>query len=214
MKIKFSSILILITLISSASYAQKTNKLKMTKEVKQLIELGRDSIIKLALPLVDKNVSLENFSKTSVQSNGTEVYVAFSNPVMYLPLNTVFYDHVGVNLTTGSGYKSTVANPAGYNTQEKTPYYLQTESIKKNIAFICNAIDSFNYADIANFNGSMRILEKKDHYNISVVSETQESWYKVKKVTGKMFDEGHAHLELPPITEDNQNTFKEVLFKE
>lgn len=60
----------------------------------------------------------------------------------------------------------------------------------------------------------MRILEKEDHYNISVVSETQESWYKIKKVTGEMFDEGHAHLEPPLIIGDEENSFKEVLFKE
>ncbi|WP_425628727.1 hypothetical protein [Cellulophaga lytica] len=214
MKIKFTSILILITLISSSSYAQKTKKFKMTKEVKELVKLGKDSIIKLALPLVDKNARLENFPKTSVQSNGKELYVIFYNPVMYLPINTVFYDNASVNLTTASGSKSTVANPLDFNNQKNIPYYVQTESIKKNIAFVCNAIDSFNYADIAEFNGTMRILEKEDYYDISVVSETQESWYKIKKVTGKMFDEGHAHLEPPLIITDEENSFKEVLFKE
>lgn len=212
MKIKTVYILIQLILISSIGYAQDANKIKMNKEVRQLIKLGKDSIIQLALPLIDKKASLENFSHISVQSNGTEVYVVFSNPVMYVPINSKFYNNIGVNLTTKSIFRSSVANPVELTTTDNNPYYIQTEDIKKNIEFVIDAIGSLDMADVANFKGQMHILEKEDHYDISVVSEVQESRYKIKKITGEMYEEGHAHLEPEPYIENVEGVFKEIHF--
>ena len=213
---KITYILIQLTFLFSTCYAQdlKNNKGKMNKDVKELVELGKDSIIQLALPLIDKKASLENFTNLSIQTNGQEVYVAFSNPIMYLPINTIFYDNVGINLTENSIFKGSVANPIDFTTEKSIPYYIQTKYIKKNIEFVIQAIDSFDIADIINFKSQMRILEKEDHYDISVVSETQESWYKIKKVTGEMYDEGHAHLEPEPYEENDTEIFKEIHFIE
>ncbi|RKR07014.1 hypothetical protein CLV91_3244 [Maribacter vaceletii] len=216
MKKKGIHILIQLILVFSSCYAQdfKNNKIKMNNEVKELVKLGKDSIIQLALPLIDEKASLENFTHTSVQTNGNEIYVVFSNPIMYLPINTIFYDIVGVNLTTKLSFKSKVVNPIGFTTEKSIPYYKQTEDFKKKIEFVIAAIGSFDTADIINFKDQMRILEKEDYYDISVVSEMQESWYKVKKITGEMYDEGHAHLEPEPYFENDKGTFKEIHFPE
>jgi hypothetical protein len=212
MNIKIIYILIQLTFISSICYAQDANKIKMNNEVRELIKLGKDSIIQLALPLIDKKASLENFTHISIQSNGKEVYVVFFNPVMYVPINSKFYDNVGVNLTTKAIFKSSVANPLELITTKNNLYYIQTEEIKNNIEFVIEAIDFLDITDIINFKDQMRILEKEDHYDISVVSEVQESWYKIKKITGEMYEEGHAHLEPEPYIENSERVFKEIHF--
>ncbi|QLG46624.1 hypothetical protein [Costertonia aggregata] len=215
MKKKVTYIIIQLALVFSTCHAQgfKKNEVKMNKEIKELVKLGKDSIIRLALPLIDDKVSLENFTRTSVQTNGNEIYVVFSNPIMYLPINTIFYDNVGVNLTTNTAFKNKAANPIDFITEKGIPYYVQTESIKKKIEFVIGAIISFDTADIVNFRGKMRILEKEDHYDISVLSEMQESWYKIK-TTGEIYDEGHAHLVPEPYIENGKGTFKEIIFPE
>ncbi len=216
MKKKVTYLLIQLTLVFSACYAQdfKKNKIKMNKEVEELVKLGKDSIIQLALSLIDEKASLENFTHTSIQTNGNEIYVVFSNHIMYLPINTIFYDNIVVNLTTNTYFKSNAANPIGFTTEKSIPYYIQTEDIKKKIRFIIELIDSFDTADIVNFRGQMRILEKEDHYDISIVSEMQDSWCKIKKITGEMYDEGYAHLEPEPYVENDRGTFEEIHFPE
>ncbi|MGK0427976.1 MAG: hypothetical protein ACJAUR_002092, partial [Ulvibacter sp.] len=42
------------------------------------------------------------------------------------------------------------------------------EHIKKNIEFVIEAIDFLDITDLVNFKGEIRILEKEDHYDISV----------------------------------------------
>ncbi|MFT5848854.1 hypothetical protein, partial [Psychroserpens sp.] len=120
------------------------------------------------MPLIDKKASLENFTHISIQSNGNEVYVVFSNPVMYVPFNSLFYDKAGINLTTKSIFRSSVANPIALTITKNNPYYIQTEHIKKNIEFVIEAIDFLDITDLVNFKGEIRILEKEDHYDISV----------------------------------------------
>jgi hypothetical protein len=120
------------------------------------------------LPLIDKKASLENFTHISIQNNGNEVYVVFLNPVMYVPINSLFYDKAGINLTTKSIFRSSVANPIALTITKNNPYYIQTEHIKKNIEFVIEAIDFLDITDLVNFKGEIRILEKEDHYDISV----------------------------------------------
>lgn len=198
-------------LISAISYSQN-GSITMNQGVKDIVKLGSDSIVQLALTKIDRNASLENFAKTSIQTNGEEVLVVFSNPIIYLPLNSVYYSTVGVNLSTDSKFSSKVANPVDYKNNENTPYYTETSESKQNLEFVINAIENMDTSDMVNYQGSNLIREKEEYYEVSVVSESQESWYKIKKLTGEVYDEGHAHLEPVPYSDNKEDAFKEISF--
>ncbi|WP_324023460.1 hypothetical protein QSV08_11540 [Maribacter sp. BPC-D8] len=181
----------------------------MTKEVEVLIKLGKDEIVASALKSIGGNVSLENFSSATVLTNGKEVYVSLRNQYKYLPINTIYYFDVGVNITTQTTYKNSVANPYNYSTERTIPYFKSTEDINKHIDFVKHAI-----GNLEGFEDDLIIRENEDFYAIEVVSESQESSYKIKKGTGEIYDEFHAHLEPIPFDIDDAEEFKEVDFPE
>ncbi|WP_299320817.1 hypothetical protein [uncultured Maribacter sp.] len=211
MKIITSLIFILfmqIAPVCSAQQSQEKNS-KMSKEVTKLIEIGEDTIVSLALNSIGGNVSLDNFTSATVLSNGEEVYVSFRNQYKYLPINTIYYFEVGVNITTQTTYKNSVANPYDFTSERTIPYFNLTEDIKKHIDFVKQAIGNLD-----GFVDDIIIRENEDFYDIEVVSELQESSYKIRKETGEIYDEFHAYLEPIPFDVDNTNEFKEVDFSE
>lgn len=204
-------IVIVLNLIFWTSSAQNTdqNNLKMTNAVKELITMGEDTIVAMALKRIDENVSIENFTSASVLSNGEEVYVSFRNQYKYLPINSTYYFDVGVNITTETIYKSSVANPVGYANKTPILYFYETEGMHKHISFVKQAI-----GDLKGFEDDMIIRENDDYYDIEVLSASQESRYKVKKGTGKIYDEFHAHLEPIPYDFVGDRRFQLVDFSE
>ena len=213
MKIIATPILVLFTIVFSSCGAQKseTYKTRQIKEVKEIVALGKDSIVKLAFTLVDKNARLQNFAKTSVQTNGKEVYVLLSNPIMYLPINTIYYTAADVNLTTEQVSLSTVANPIGFTSDESIPYYFQTTEATKHIAFVLKALKNADNSDSSVF-GSTQILEKENHYEIGSGTATYYMWCKVKKVSGEVYDEGYEQLAINPVTKNKKDSFSEIKF--
>ncbi|MEP2279469.1 hypothetical protein [Maribacter sp.] len=181
----------------------------MSKEVTEILKLGEDAIVASALKSIGGSISLENFASATVLSNGEEVYVSFRNQYKYLPINTIYYFDVGVNITTETTYKNSVSNPYGYTNEETIPYFQLTEDIKKHIDFVKQTIGS-----LEGFEDDIIIRENEDYYAIEVVSESQESSYKIKKSTGEIYDEFHAHLEPIPFDVDDAEEFKEVDFPE
>ncbi|MDO6470297.1 hypothetical protein [Maribacter sp. 1_MG-2023] len=211
MKIITSLIFILFMQTASVCYAQQTEEKnpKMSKEVLEVIKMGKDAILTLALKSIGGTISLENFTSATVLSNGEEVYVSFRNQYKYLPMNTIYYFDVGVNITTQTTYKNSVANPYNYPIERTIPYFNLTEDIKKDIDFVKQAI-----GNLEGFEEDIVIRENEDFYDIEVVSESQESSYKIKKGTGKIYDDFHAHLEPIPFDVDYIYEFKEVYFSE
>ncbi len=208
-------ILIVFNLILSCTvcYSQNT---KMDKEVKEVLLLGKDSIIQLALKKIEKadlsideGVSIENFTQIKVLTDGKEVWVSFSNPIKYLPQKTVFYFDVGIGLLEGIISKNRVSNPGDYD--EKTiPFYKETKETEMNILFVFEAINKsgeIGSIDIANFEDNMIIREYENYYDISIVSEFQESSYKIEKTSGKIYDSEHAHL-VPPPNMGNEDKYE------
>jgi len=207
-------ILVQLTLIFLSCYAQglEKNKIKMNKEVKKIVALGKDSIIKNALTLIDKKARLENFTNTSIQTNGTEINVVFSNSIIYLPNNSIFYVTANINLNTKAINKGTVANPIGFHTKNTIPYYTQTEETKRNIEFVIKAIETSDKPDIILYGGMISIREKKEYYAVSVSTEDYESWCRVKKISGEVYNEGYAQLAPQPYDKNEEEAFKEILF--
>ena len=209
MKIITSLILILLMQTASVCHAQQThqNSPKMSKEVTDILKLGKDAIVATALKSIGGSISLENFTSATVLSNGEEVYVSFRNQFKYLPINTIYYFDIGVSITTQTTYKNSVANPYNFTTERAIPYFNLTEDIKKHIDFVKKAI-----GNLEGFEDDLIIRENENFYAIEVVSESQESSYKIKKGTGEIYDEFHAHLEPIPFDVDDAEEFKEVDF--
>ncbi|MDF4202234.1 hypothetical protein PXD56_04680 [Maribacter sp. SA7] len=179
----------------------------MSKEVNELVEMGEDAIVASALKSIGGSISLENFTSVTVLTNGKEVYVSFRNQYKFLPLNSIYYFDVGVNVTLNTIYKNSIANPYEYTNEETIPYFELTEDIKKHIDFVKQAIGNLD-----GFEDELIIRENKDYYAIEVVSESQESSYKIKKSTGEIYDEFHAHLEPIPFDVESEEAFEVIDF--
>ncbi len=187
--------------------------IKMNKEVEEIILLGKDSIVQLALKLIDERAGVQNFTKIKVMTNGSEVYVSFTNPIKYLPIKSVFYFDLGVNLLEKTITYSPVSNGIVKYRKKIIPFFKQTKETKVNIQFVIEAInksDKVGSIDIVNFEDDMIIRESKKHYDIIIVSEFQESSYKIEKISGKIYDMEHAELEPPPFENENKEVLKEI----
>ncbi|CAM1354596.1 hypothetical protein [Tenacibaculum insulae] len=213
MRIFKAFIIVLLLLISPVSISQETpeNKPKMSKGVEDIINLGKDAIIKLALNLVDEKVSVKNFTQTKIMTNGEEIYVYFKNPIKYLPINSSFYFDVGVNLSSKTVYKNSIANPVALLNKNDIAFYKETSAIKKQITFVVKAI-GINISDLHNFEDEIIIREKETYYAVNVISKFQESWYKIKKESGEIYDENHTHLEPLPFKTAGELKFRNVNF--
>ncbi|MDW7692205.1 hypothetical protein R9C00_14310 [Flammeovirgaceae bacterium SG7u.111] len=181
----------------------------MDKEVEDIIRLGKDSIVQLALNLIDERIDVQNFSKIKVMTDGKKVYVSFMNPIKYLPINSAFYFDIGVDLSEKTVVYGPVSN--GVEHEEKIPFYIHTNETKLNIQFVMEAInksDEVGSIDVDNFEDDMIIRESENYYSIHTVSESQESSYKIEKISGKIYDSEHAHLEALPF--EDEDRLKEI----
>jgi len=210
MKIFYTFILCNLIMNYTTCFSQDT---KMNKEVAEIILLGKDSIVQLALELIDEKVGVQNFSKIKVMTDGEIVYVSFLNPIKYLPMNSVFYFDFGVDLLKEVTTYGPVSNGI-FESNKKISPYIQTKETNSNIQFVIEAIDKsdeIGSIDTANLEDDITIRECENYYSIIVVSEFQESSYKIKKVSGEIYDSEHAHLvPLPIFGDENKHEFKEI----
>jgi len=184
---------------------------EMKSDIEKIKQLGKDSIVQIALQLIKQKIDVNNF-KVKVMSNSTSVFVSFYKPIKYVPLKSIFYYEVGVNITEKMIFKSPVSNPRDNKSKKNIPFYTPTEKAKKNIEFVVNILNENNelgLIDIQTFEDNMIIREKRKYYDINVVSKYQESNYKIEKVSGKIYDAEHTHLE-PPPEEENEDLFEEI----
>ena len=185
----------------------------MNKEVSEIVATGKDAIVQSALQLIGKGASVENFTKIRVTTNGKKVIVSFNNPIKYLPQNTVFNFGAVVHLIEKATSYHPVSNPTDSYDEKEIPFYKQTEDIKKNTQFVIESINkntNVGSINIENYEDDMIIREHENYYAIIVVSEVQESWYRIEKVSGKIYDIEHAHLEPSPLENDPKDIFIEV----
>jgi hypothetical protein len=216
MKTSIAIILFPLMLNNTVAFSQDIymNKegIKMNKEVEKIVQLGKDSIVQLALKLINKKVGVENFTRIKVMTNGKDIFVSFRNPIKYLPKKTAFYFDIGVSLFEKTISLNSISNPEGYN-KKNILFYTDTEETKMNISFVIQAINTSNNVDsidVENFEDDMIIRENKNYYSITVSSEFYNSWYKMEKFSGKLYDQGHDHS--IPDEIDNEDTFKEINF--
>ena len=188
---------------------------KIDKQAEKLKASGRDSIIKSAIKIIGEDIDINNFM-VEVKASKTSVIVSFHIPIIYVPLNSVFCHDFGVDLITGSSWSNIVSNPEGYGTDKNDiPNYSSTSETQKNIQFVINAVNNsedIGSVDIQDFNidDCMIIRDNQNFYEITMLSTHQESFYKIDKVSGKVYDSRHAHLIPPPFDEDDNNKYEEI----
>ncbi|UXP30836.1 hypothetical protein N6H18_10775 [Reichenbachiella agarivorans] len=176
----------------------------MNKEVTAIVSLGKDSLVQMALELVDEKVGVEYFAKIRVMTDGREVYVSFQNPVKYLPMNSAYYFDLNVSLLDQVTSYGAVTNGI-VRAEEKPRFYQQTQETKENIQFVVDAInrsDATGTINLADFKNEMTIREQKQYYDITVISAFQESSYKIEKTSGKLYNVEHAQLVPPPFEDE------------
>jgi hypothetical protein len=130
-----------------------------------------------------------------------DAYVSFTMPIKYVPLDTAAYYGVTVDLTNEFVYYSSLSNPEGYyDGTGKVGFYEPTEEDRKSIDFVAEAISRDSGFDfrLEKPQDEMVIYERDTHFTVTVTSRYQESFYKIEKETGRIYDEGHAHLVPPP----------------
>ena len=127
--------------------------------------------------------------------------VRFFLPVQYVPLDSAAYYEVTIDTTDGTTYYSALYNPPEQSGEtDALCFYEPTERDLGALDFVADALSREMGFDFRTEDpdGTMIIYEKETHFDITVVSPFQESWYKIDRRTGRMYDEGHAHLVPPP----------------
>ncbi len=203
-------ILFCVTVGFSKLYSQN---IKMTAEVERIIQLGKDSIVQLALQRINNGVTIENFKKIKVYTDGNEVYGSFRNPIKYLPKETVNYFDVVVQLIENVTQSSPLANGILEYKNADILYYKETAQANAALQFISEAVSNSGVVgslDLGKFEDTMIVRERENYYDVRVVSEFQESSYHVEKVTGEISNAEHAHLVSPPLKTPKNEVFVEI----
>ncbi len=183
----------------------------MTKEVEEIIKLGKERIIQLAQELLDEDIDPRHFPRIKIKANSKEVLVSFLHPIKFLPKNSVYCYNIFVSLVKKRVYRDIFSNPPG-SLNEKAPVFKLEGENEEKFQFVVDAINkSFKVGslDEKKFDADMRIREEDDHYDVIVTSRFQESFYKIKKESGELYDDGHSHL-IPPPTLGDEDIMEEI----
>jgi hypothetical protein len=184
--------------------------------LQQLLHSGRSSIIQLALNLIQDHLSPEkivdanHFDRIRVMTNGTGIRVELLNPIKYVPANSTHFYDINVDVMHNSFWYDITSNPPDREHDAlKIPFFFPTEETEKHVQFVLNAINKdaglakveTKKEFIEQMDGSLVIRDHPEYYQIDRISDYQESWYKIHKITGEIYDDGHAHME-PAIMEE------------
>ncbi len=189
--------------------AQTTSAMQKIEEYK---EKGRQIIIRTAV--LDMQDSFEetrdNFDLTaydiSVWENSQELKILFKMPsIIFLPINTSFYGNLAGELVSHHFSMEILANPSNFDGSIGFyPQYPEFEILEQ-IDFVIDAINEAHGQGSFNkeaFVGRMEIRKQASFYDINIRSGALVSYLKVEKSTGKVFDERHRQVKLPPQVED------------
>ena len=181
------------------------NKNMSKKEVKSTISLGKQAIVNLALKQLDTEVDTSYFKSIKVMASDNDIYVAFQNPITFIPENAVYFYNVTVFLN-GSNYLQPRKNPETitYNLEE-VQFFKYDDAVLDKIKFVIKAIDKQDVVEVidweyyADYNG-MTIYDRGDHYYVEKsYGEFNEAAYIINKSTGIAIEEYHAELAPDPM---------------
>jgi hypothetical protein len=112
-----------------------------------------------------------------------------------------------------------LSNPIHFNyIIRDISFYTSTVESERNIQFVIDAInkDDLNRVFekkkdfIQSLNGNLIIRDSKGFFAIERVSEDQESYYKIDKISGKIYDVLHNQLVVLPRIENEEDKLAEI----
>lgn len=209
---KTARLFLLILLLAIINHCYSQND--AMHQVESIKQTGKDAMVARALELIDSKIDPALFNISILESQN-EIHVRFSQPARYVPFQSRARYDVSVMLIQQTVSYNTIANPDEYEGSAEPRFYVPTKDDMKNYLFVVRAIRKNNGTDITTLpeGTSATILEKSDYFQVIVVSDEQESRYKTDKISGKVYDEEHAHLVPPPPTDkDHGIIFNKATF--
>ncbi|QCX37565.1 hypothetical protein FF125_03615 [Aureibaculum algae] len=187
-----------------SNYVMAQNKNMSKKEVKNTISLGKQAIIEMALKKIDKKVDTSYFKIIKVMASEHDIYVAFQNPIIFVPENSAYYYNATVFIN-GQTYMQPHKNPEHITyDSDDVQFFKYDEAVLNQIKFVIKAIskqdkvESIDWKYYQDSNG-MVIYDRGDHYHIDVAyGNYSEGAYTVNKITGVATEEYIASLEPYP----------------
>ena len=187
----------------------------------ELRALDKNTLINLGFERIREDLKLDKtytevFDKVAVFANHYEIKIEFLNPIKFIPLHTEFYYDITVQLVQQTTSYSIYSNGTEKKNALETPFFIPTQESEQAIRFVMAAINRSEGRNenetrqefLKDFDGELIIRDEKDHYNITRKSVWQESWYKINKKSGEIFDGGHGHME--PCPEKEEYRFIEI----
>ncbi|MEQ8686645.1 MAG: hypothetical protein RIE86_15200 [Imperialibacter sp.] len=186
----------MLAMASLAAHAQRTDA------VKKLLELGKDSVVRLAIARLGEagfaDIAPDQFDWLKVQTDGHDVRVIFDRSIQYFPMNTFVVHTATVELvSTAVGWM-----PYGEPKDPFAPIHLYeyTAADRAVIAMVLSVQD-WQQDKIA-----LMITEEADSYLITESTGSGEAVYRWHKTTGSLSEEGHADY----APEEFDDGFREV----
>lgn len=178
------------------SFLQAQTKLDSLKA------LGRDSLIKLAIKKInDPKFNPANYDLITVKADSSSLLVEFDLSIQFISSGACYYNSLTVSLYGSGGFGSITGGC------EEVEYYHLSNSDKKSIAFVFDAINKSD--EIGHVPGNkldkgttMTITEKPTYYYVEVSDWSTYSHYKVSKGTGKISEANHKHYDRSGEMED------------
>ena len=199
----------LLLYLPSHAFAQTA-----TRKASDLKKLGREAIIEIAEEAIkqrNEDFSRENFDRIKVLVKTSSVYVSFSIPVRYVPLNSSAYYGVLYGLADPKGPMSswdTVSNPPEAFDSKKITFFQPTEASDRVISFVLGALDID--AGTLSDQDTVTITEQENAFDVSIESPDAGSSYTVAKVTGEVQSHGHSHnFPMPGV--EGEERFEELV---
>ncbi|SEM17467.1 hypothetical protein SAMN04487910_4321 [Aquimarina amphilecti] len=194
-------VLFLILLSIQMTYSQN---MKPNEEVKRLVELGKDYIIKQALKKLNEletsKIKKEDFHFITIKASDQRILIEFGYNVLYLPKNSSYYSDILVELPSRNASKGTVSNGSA-----NTTFYKPTSEHLKVINFLLNP----NKTNTDIFNKGIRysqtiIYEEEQQYVVDFSSRDPYeggsfSKEEIDKETGEVLSTISGHYEPAPI---------------
>jgi hypothetical protein len=174
---------------------------------------GRDAIIKMAVERLYGSSSfdmstfkLENFDMIRVRASRSSVRVSLAMSIQYIPMNSSYCYAVFVDLTENMISHGSRSNPeADSPPSGPTRFFDPDDGHRKAIAFVLDAIEKGGQ----DATRPMTIYERKDCFDVLIVTEYVEGGYRIDKRTGNVHDEWHDSL-VPPPRSDDDEVFEEI----
>lgn len=181
-------LILLFTIVVNYTFLGQ-NKAK----IDSLKQLGRDSLIKLAIKKIDdKNFRPKYYDRVIVKADSTSLLVEFKVSVRLKGNGACYYDAVCVALAGSGAYKSITGDC------DEPNYYKLSKKQQEKINFVFKSINKKNeIGDIPNNkiddDATMEITELLSCYYIEFSDGNTMSRYKVDKRNGLVFDKSHKH---------------------